>query len=430
MHLARFLWIVVLILLLTFAPRAGFASSELPSQFSAQKAWTEFSELLRGSYGYFNRDGVDGEAVLRRFEKQALSARDDQAFVAVLKTVARHFADPHFVVGPLGGGDFGVIPTVSDMYAVWRSDGAVVQSVRARSDAMRLGVQPGDLIEAIQGRSPSEWIAELLTTSIAELSSRQATHGLNIALSGIYGSPRKLTIIRGQRRLEIELRPASEFASRVKALKPVSYELRGDLGVVRINNSLGQNATIAAFDEAVNSLLNSKRLLLDLRNTPSGGNTLVARAIMGRFVDREMPYQIHVFPSEERKFGVPRKFIEYVAPRGTKYGGCVVVVGGRWTGSMGEGLMIGFDALGVATLGSELGGLLGALHNWNMQSSRARIDLPTESLFQVNGLPREQFRPRHYVSHIEATDATDPALAFFDSSKSCPATSENTSSPR
>ncbi|MEJ7663499.1 MAG: hypothetical protein WKG07_30100 [Hymenobacter sp.] len=66
-----------------------------------------------------------------------------------------------------------------------------------------------------------------------------------------------------------------------------------------------------------------------MRNTPSGGNTTVARGIMGHFVRREQPYQVHVVPSEERQFGVPRRFVEYVLPLAPFYPGKVVVLGGH-----------------------------------------------------------------------------------------------------
>jgi carboxyl-terminal processing protease len=42
-------------------------------------------------------------------------------------------------------------------------------------------------------------------------------------------------------------------------------------GLVRLNNSLGDMETIAAFDAALTSLRDTRALILDLRDTPSGG---------------------------------------------------------------------------------------------------------------------------------------------------------------
>ena len=56
-------------------------------------------------------------------------------------------------------------------------------------------------------------------------------------------------------------------------------------------------------------------LILDLRETPSGGNTEVGRSIIGHFVTEARSFQVHTVPSLEREFSVPRQFTEYVMPR-------------------------------------------------------------------------------------------------------------------
>ena len=95
------------------------------------------------------------------------------------------------------------------------------------------------------------------------------------------------------------------------------------------------------------------KLVLDLRDTASGGNTIVARAVLGWFVARPTCYQIHNLPAEERATGVARQWIEQVLPRpGKRHRGPVTVRVGRWTGSMGEGLALGLDAIGARVEGS------------------------------------------------------------------------------
>ena len=95
-----------------------------------------------------------------------------------------------------------------------------------------------------------------------------------------------------------------------------------------------------------------------------GGNTDVARSVIGHFLTEPQPYQVHEIPAVERATGVPRRFVEVALPRAPHYGGPVAVLGGRWTGSMGEGLVVGLDAAaGAVTVGSDMGDLLGAL--WN-----------------------------------------------------------------
>ena len=115
-------------------------------------------------------------------------------------------------------------------------------------------------------------------------------------------------------------------------------------------------------------------------------------------------------PGEEREFGVPRKFVEYVLPIAPRVRGKVVVLGGHWTGSMGEGLMIAFRALGVPTAGSRLAHLLGALFNEQLELSNAKVDLGEEQLFDTAGRPRENFVPDLFQDREEALDGNDPLL--------------------
>lgn len=93
----------------------------------------------------------------------------------------------------------------------------------------------------------------------------------------------------------------------------------GEREVVRFNNSLGDDETIAAFDAAMSRIPANHALVLDLRDTPSGGNTTIARAFLGWFVDAPRGYQVHNRPAEERETGIARQWIEQVLPRRGKY---------------------------------------------------------------------------------------------------------------
>jgi carboxyl-terminal processing protease len=390
----------------------AWAQANKIEDFQANKAWAEFVTLLRESYAYFERESVSGEAIIKEFAPNATAAKTDEEFIAILKVVERNFADPHFLVGPRNDADMSVIPTSSDIYAEWRDSKVIVVDVRAGGSAQQEGVSPGDIVVSINDESAADWITKLLGRSRERVSALQANYGVNVALAGVRGLPRKLALKRGSATRTVTLKPAREHARAVAALPPVTHERQNKLGIIRINNSLGRNETIEAFDAALDALMDAEHLLIDLRNTPSGGNTTIARALMSRFISKELPYQIHEIPYDERKFGVRRKFVEYVAPRGTQYRGKVYVAGGRWTGSMGEGLVMGFDALGATTVGTSMAHLLGALYsNLRIPSSDARFEFGAELLFHVNGLRREFYRPKLYLGAAEASTSNDPVLS-------------------
>lgn len=104
---------------------------------------------------------------------------------------------------------------------------------------------------------------------------------------------------------------------------------------------------------------------------------------------------MHSLPAEERQFGVARQWVEQVLPRAGKYHrGPVTVRVGRWTGSMGEGLAVGFDAIGARVEGDPMAGLLGAIYDYKLEKSGMVIKFPVERLSHVDGTPRERFVPK------------------------------------
>lgn len=168
----------------------------------------------------------------------------------------------------------------------------------------------------------------------------------------------------------------------------------GKRTLICFNNSLGDQATIAAFDKAMAAVPASAPVVLDLTDAPSGGNTSVARAIMGWFVERPSNYQVHQLPAEERETGIPRQWIEQVLPRPGKFHRRLPVVRvGHWTGSMGEGIAIGFSAMGARVEGTRMAQLKGAVYDFTLPSSGLVVKFPAERLYTVNGVPREDFIP-------------------------------------
>ncbi|WP_313393788.1 hypothetical protein [Sphingobium yanoikuyae] len=401
--------IAVLTLLLTSEANAQ-STNVAPPSFDASAAWLSFEKLLHENYGYFNRPGVDGDAVLAAFAEKAKAARSDKEFIDTLQLISHNFADPHFIVGPFDADDWAIIPTSSDLFGIYDGVSFRIDDVRGGGDAATKGVRSGMMVARIDGQPPRIAIEEITGRAFSELSPAQIGFSFNVALAGHRRRPRKLDVLDGDKRRSFALAATSDQANRIADGPLLEVERRGELGIIRINNSLGEQKLIVEFAHALASLRDTKTLLIDLRNTPSGGNTSVARGIMGHFVDHDRPYQMHVIPYETRVLGPARKFVEFVAPFGVRYPGKVYVAGGRWTGSMGEGLMIGFDAIGVTTIGSDLAHLLGALSNETIEGSSAKVDLGTEQLFTVNGLPREAYHPQILLERVEADDQSDPVI--------------------
>src|SRR5262249_16112383 len=154
---------------------------------------------------------------------------------------------------------------------------------------------------------------------------------LRTLLAGRHNQQRRVEVRSGEARREVAIEDRRPGPAKGTPSPPALTHRRlgkdQSIGYVRINNSLAPPATIPQFDAALGELRNSAGLILDLRDTPGGGNTTVARGVMGRFLGREGFYQKHSIPEEERSFGVRRSWVEIVSPRGDfRYAAPVVVL--------------------------------------------------------------------------------------------------------
>ncbi|MEL6988936.1 MAG: S41 family peptidase [Bacteroidota bacterium] len=169
--------------------------------------------------------------------------------------------------------------------------------------------------------------------------------------------------------------------------------------VIRINNSLGNDDLVSEFDRVLDEMMETQGLIIDLRNTIFGGDSYEARGIMSRFIQEIQPYQRHQFTAKsEGNPDVERIWIEYVSPRGKPYLKPMVVLVGRWTGSMGEGLAIGFEGMQRAkVIGTEMRRLAGEVYDFGFEYRNFGYKLSTAKLYHINGSLREEYIPSYYV---------------------------------
>ena len=416
-------------------PAAVAKTADGVVSFNAPEAWDEFEQTLRLFYAYLERGDFDVEAQLARSKALASAAKTDAEFRRILHRTAYAFTDPHFIVGPFDDFDYNIIPTSSDLKVEWQDDRLVIIGLRHGSAASEK-LKAGWFIIDVDGDDPDTASRRPFGKAVKTPTAKQLNYGANLAVNGRRAGEREISVMTHQGTVKDFILPSPrDFALKVNQMplittNPFGYsgarflnggpddplgffsDGQGRFGYIKINNHLGNNDLITAFDEALKAQMKTEGLVLDLRNTPSGGNTEVARSIIGHFIDETRSYQIHEVPSLEREFTVPRRFIEQVKPRLPYYDKPVVVLGGHWTGSMGEGLVIGMDAAaGAYTITSDMGDLLGALRNFNMKKSTARVDFGSEALFHVDGTPREDYVADLVVPFSGKTKYKSPILA-------------------
>ncbi|BDS11440.1 S41 family peptidase [Aureispira anguillae] len=229
----------------------------------------------------------------------------------------------------------------------------------------------------------------------------------NKILAGRYNKPRILTLkLISQEKIEIDL---DKIKIKNESDLLTSQTIDG-IGIIRINNSLGNDDLVREFDKTLDQLSGTNGLIIDLRNTIFGGDSYEARGIMSRFISEPKPYQMHAYIAKSKNNpDIKRSWVEYVSPRLEQYKKSVVILVGRWTGSMGEGLAIGFEGMGRAEIvGTEMRRLAGEVFDFGFKNQWYGYKLSTRKLYHINGTIREKYLPTHYVK--QSTNTNDEIL--------------------
>jgi carboxyl-terminal processing protease len=378
--------------------------SAIPAQAHVQdatvpgtNAWREdalaLPAIINARYAYLDRLG--GQFRLTpRLEQEANAVHDQASLLRYAENVLALLADRHAITGSSFADDWALVPSYSDMRLACAATRCTVIDVRDGSPAQRAAIRPGADIIAVGNVPLSQAVARYWAAlGVDAPNDEQVRYSADVVAAGRRNGPRSMTVRQDGRTRQVSL-PCLYATSRAET--PLTLT-RGDDGiaVIRVHDSLGNDALIPAFDAAMRSLPADQPLVIDLTDTASGGNTVVARAIMGWFVDAPASYQVHRSPEEERRTGIPRQWVEQVLPRPgiAPHQGRVTVRVGAWTGSMGEGLAVGMHALGAHVVGRPMAGLLGSIEDIRLPNSGLVVKLPTERLYTVDMVPREAFVP-------------------------------------
>lgn len=344
-------------------------------------------ELIVANYAYQDHwpGGVlpDSPALAAK----RLAVRDRDSLLRYAEDRIASLADHHAITGSSFNDSWAIIPTYADLWVERRGGAYVISAVREDSPAASAGIVAGDRLAAVSGVATSHAVAAYWQALGLTVTPERADYAARVLAAGRRDRPRDLTISHqgNERRLTL---PNLYAAGTDRPALTVTGN------IIRINNSLGDQATIAAFDKAMAAMPAHSPVVIDLTDTPSGGNSSIARAILGWFVDRPRPYQMHSLPAEERETSIARQWIEMVLPRKGKYHPVLPTIRvGRWTGSMGEGVAIGFASMGARVEGSPMAQLKGAVYDFALPSSGLGVKLPAERLYSVQGQPREDFVP-------------------------------------
>jgi carboxyl-terminal processing protease len=360
-----------------------------------QEDFNFFWTTIRDNYSYWDKKQTDWEKVKQFYSPIADTISSRSGFVSMLEKLLYEFYDHHASLNTNTPKSQRLVPSGADIWAEYINGKPTIIELRENFGADKAGLKAGMQIFAVNGVAVDSAINLFLPKSLKKVDLEARNFALRLVLAGDHVDQRVITAgFANDRKDYFPDKPINLLETNAALEIIDSKILQGNIGYIRINNNLGDMELIPAFDSVLDRLMNTNSLILDLRNTPSGGTTTIARAIIGRFINKEGFYQKHELTSEQTETGIRRSWVEIVSPRKNIYKKPMVVVVDHWTGSVSEGIAIGFDALKRAKLvGTRMAGLNGANYSFNLPNTGIRFSFPSEKLFHVNGTPRENFIP-------------------------------------
>ncbi len=386
-------------------------AARAPSPFAAD--FDALWQAIDRDYAYLER-GHDWRGAAGRWRQRAAGARTREELVVALEGAVAELNDEHVTLDAHLPGSARPVPVASDLWAEWVGKDATIAAVRAGSIADVAGAVPGMRVLAIQGTAVDQAVRKLLRRG-RQADPRARDWALRRLLAGPWSGALAVEVEFGGRRSRL----AIERVDRPPAGTPPLVVRRvGEdraLAYVRLKDNLGEPGLVQHFDAALQHLRASRGLILDLRETPSGGLPEVARALLGRFVTADSPWVARAAR------GAPEAPAESVAPRGPfAYAGRTAVLIDRWTAGEGESLAVGLESAARATLiGTPMAGLRGQARALRLPASGIVLRYPAVRVLRADGTPREATRPAIAVDIVSPSGGPgDPilyqALKFFE----------------
>jgi carboxyl-terminal processing protease len=353
-------------------------------------------------YAYLPDRHIDMAKLRSIYVGEAHAVCDPHAFLGVLEHLIAELHDHHIEANVNNAASPQLVPTGTEVWAAFHDSAAVIEAVRPGSPCARAGVRAGDIVAEIGDMPVDRAVATAMPRALRAPDPEANDYILRVLLAGTHNKQRDFTL-KDKKRVVL---PPFERQSPATLLSTARH---GKVIVLRVENSLGESGLVAEMDKALDNLGDAKAIVLDLRDTPSGGNTDVAEPMLGRFIKGRPGYQRGFLPGPGRSF--PKDgYTRWVRERGATVTLPMAVLCSRWTGSMGEGMTIGLDGMKRAVVvGTRMAGLCGATKQFVLPKSQIGVTFPVERLYHLDGTPREKWAPPHLVD-LATAQGDDPIL--------------------
>lgn len=405
-------------IIIGFAVLSSLSCYPQTNTINQEKIKEDFQEILHDisqNYTYLEEKSIDFDCLREYYSKEIDSIKTEEEVILFFEYLLDEFYDNHLTLQTNCNSSYRLF---SPIYATIQNGRPIITNVwQSQIESLNHNFIGAEILAI--NRTDFEQVIENFPTHCNDKNDPKVREWItNKILAGRYNQPRILTV-RLPDKKEIEINLDSINLKKDSSL--LTVRTINNVGIIRINNSLGNDNLVREFDKAIDELMETSGLIIDLRNTVFGGDTYEARGIMSRFINEPKPYQKHSYLEvSENNIAIERSWVEYVTPRSQSYKNTVVVLVGRWTGSMGEGLAVGFEGMERAEIvGSEMRRLAGEVYDFQFKHQNYGYKLSTAKLFHINGTLRENYVPNNYVKQttIFKDETLDKGIQLI--TKSC-----------
>lgn len=361
---------------------------EPPKDITLQQDFDELWETLRDRYAFFGDKATDWDRVRAIYQPRLADVGEDEdKWNRLLLAITDELYDGHtHFSSPVPG-----LPRwpLSDIFVGETAVGVEILAIRDGSAAADAGVRIGDVVLAMDGVPFVQAAAARMPRALTRPDPEARRFAINAAVGGNRDRDRKIRFRSRDGSVRDVLLPFKPLADRAS----INHRKLDDgFGYIAIT-TFGDNDAPKAFDAALEALKDSPGLIIDARDN-GGGDTAIARPIMGRFIKERLPYALMRRRSGQG-VGLTDPWTEYVDPQGPfTYEKPVVVLQNHWSGSMAEGFPMGMKGIGRAvTVGTETMGLGAAVFPLRLDRTGISINYSAEPVYDVKGTPRWQLKP-------------------------------------
>lgn len=359
-------------------------AAEPPRDIEGAMDFDEVWRTLDERYGFFHLKATDWNKARALYRPRAIACEDLDSFREVIRQLTAELYDPHTHVNDLPDGAQRTPPF--DIWAEWHGGAAMVFDVRDASPAKTAGVRPGDRILKADGVEIGAATAAQAPRCLTRPDPEAQDYALRAAVAGHRARPRTIQVSRGGRTLDLTI-----LATPLPDEPALSFRrLDGGFGYIRVS-TFADDKAVEAWDQALAALKDTSGLIVDARRN-GGGDTAVARPMMGRLIKQKTRY---AYMRRREGRGLSAPWQEFVEPRGPfTYEAPVVVLTDRWSASMAEGFPMGLHGMGRArVVGTPMMQLGAAVFDCRLDRTGVNVQYSGEPVYDAMDRPRWLMRP-------------------------------------